>query len=400
MKNTLTSAVVWLVATMFVIYAFCLNTAASVFQETIQSALHANNIEVSIAMGAFIVGFACMQIPAGYLLDKFNARYVVSAGVLLLAVGNFLTSFSNNLILFSFSNLIQGIGGSFAFIAAAVLISQWFPSKMFPILFGLTQTLSCILAGILHYIMADKLSVLSWHTIYQYLGVAGIFLFFLTLTFVKSPANRSLSGSISLKNSLENVFRNKQILLCALSAATSFGILLAYAGFWYMSVQKSYQVVTSQAYIISSLIFAGIGIGTPLWGLLSNWLHSRTMIIHVTLVLGTMMLLAGIYLPHFEMDSLLVTKILSFLIGFLLAGSMLFFTIVSEIASDDIRGVALSVTNTGVFLLNALMMFIPYIFITKSSKMFFTYLWILPFCLMISILVLYFIKDTYRASSL
>ena len=83
MKNTLTSAVVWLVATMFVIYAFCLNTAASVFQETIQSALHANNIEVSIAMGAFIVGFACMQIPAGYLLDKFNARYVVSAGVFL-----------------------------------------------------------------------------------------------------------------------------------------------------------------------------------------------------------------------------------------------------------------------------------------------------------------------------
>src|SRR5690242_1910770 len=156
MKNSLYGIIVWLIATLFVIYAFCLNTAASVFQESIQSSLHLSNVAVSIAMGAFIVGFACMQIPAGYLLDRFNARYVVSTGVFLLALGNILISYSDNLILFSLSNLIQGIGGSFAFIAVAVLISQWFPAKYFPILFGLTQTLSCILSGILHNVMAQR----------------------------------------------------------------------------------------------------------------------------------------------------------------------------------------------------------------------------------------------------
>lgn len=400
MKNSLAGFLAWLIATLFVIYAFCLNTAASVFQETIKTSLHASNIEVSIAMGAFIVGFACMQIPAGYLLDRFNARYVVSLGVLLLAAGNFLTSMSNNLILFSISNLIQGMGGSFAFIAAAVLISQWFPSKMFPILFGLTQTLSCVLAGLLHYIIAVKLSVISWSTIYQYLAWSGICLLFLTLVFVRSPTTRSSTNSVSLIQSISIVLKDKQIMFCALSAATSFGILLAYAGFWYMNVQKFYAVPIKDAYIISSLIFAGIGIGTPLWGFISNWLQSRIMILHVTLVLGTMFLLAGLYLPHFDTQSLFIVKTLSFFIGFFLAGSMLFFTVVSEIATNDVRGVALSITNTGVFLLNALMMFIPYFFITTSSQLFFTYLWILPFCLMISILVLYFINDTYQTSSM
>ncbi|MBI2791197.1 MAG: MFS transporter [Gammaproteobacteria bacterium] len=399
MKNSIYGFLVWLIATLFVIYAFCLNTAASVFQESIQSSLHLSNVGVSIAMGAFIVGFACMQIPAGYLLDRFNARYVVSFGVFLLAVGNVFISYSNNIVMFSLSNLIQGMGGSFAFIAVAVLISQWFPARYFPILFGLTQTLSCILSGILHYVMAQRLAVSTWNSLYQYLAIVGVILFLLTIAFVKSPANRSISTSVSLSTSLADVCKNKQIILCMLTAATSFGILLAYASLWYLPVQKFYEVNTSDSLIISSIIFAGIGIGTPLWGYISNLAKSRIMIIHVTLVLGTMMLLAGIYLPHFESHSLIFVKIVSFLIGLLLSGSMLLYTVVSEITTDNIRGVALSVTNTGVFLMNAGMMFIPLLFLTKTSQIFFTYLWVLPCSVMFSILLLYFIQESYRVSS-
>jgi hypothetical protein len=59
--------------------------------------------------------------------------------------------------------------------------------------------------------------------------------------------------------------------------------------------------------------------------------------------------------------------------------------------------VAISVLNTAVFLFNTLMMFIPYLFITVISKEFFTYLWTLPFCILFSLLLVYFIRDTYRA---
>lgn len=398
MKNSAYGIIAWFVTTLFVIYSFCLNTAASVFQNVIQSSLHASAIGSSFAMSAFIVGFASMQIPAGYLLDRFNARYIVSAGVLVLAVGNILASFSNSLVIYSISNLIQGIGGSFAFIAVAIIISQWFSNQWFPILFGFTQTLSCFSSGIIHYIMADRLLVTSWNTIYQYLGICGLILFALTIIFVKSPANHSTTPA-SLTYSIVTVFKNKQIMLCAMGAATSFGILLAYASFWYIRVQNFYSVNTNESLIISSFIFTGIGIGTPLLGFISNKIKSRNAVLHVSLVLGTMMLLTGIYLPHFDTHSLIINKAISFLIGLLLSGSMLFYTVVSENASDTTRGVSLSIINTCVFLLNAFMMFIPYLLITNQSKMFFTYLWILPFSVMISILVLYFIKDTYRAST-
>ncbi len=396
MKKNIYGSIVWLIVTLFVVYSFCLNTAAAVFSEPIKTSLHVSSLGVSIAVGAFIIGFAFMQIPAGYLLDRFNTKFVVSGGVLLLALGNIIISFANNVVLFSIANFIQGIGASFAFIAAGVVISQWFQAKLFPILFGLTQTLSCILAAVIHYIFTVALQGHTWNQIYQILAITGTVLFVLSLILVRSPSEQGKTKVISLKTSLTTVLKNKQIGLCALAATTSFGTLLAYAGFWYLNVQNFYTVHLLDAVVISGMIFVGIGIGTPFLGWISNKVKSRKLIIHLSLCLGTMFLLMCLYLPHYQIQTLIIIKIVSFLTGFLLSGSMLFYTVVSEISSNNTRGVALSVTNTGVFLFNTLLMFMPYLFVTNISTQFFTYLWILPFCAIISILLTYFIKESFK----
>ncbi len=396
MKKLIYGSIVWFIVTLFVVYSFCLNTAAAVFSEPIRTTLHASNLGVSIAVGAFIIGFAVMQIPAGYLLDKYNARLVVSSGVLILAIGNIITSFATTVVLFSISNFIQGLGASFAFIAAGVIISQWFPARMFPVMFGLTQTLSCILAAVIHYVFSVALATHTWNEIYKILAVLGLILFVLNLILVKTPSDYSRTESVSLKQSLCMVFKNNQIILCALAATTSFGTLLAYAGFWYLNIQTFYSVQMLDAVMISGMIFIGIGLGTPILGWISNQVKSRKAVIHVTLCLGTMALLMCIYLPHYQIGTLAIIKIISLLMGFLLSGSMLYYTVVSEISSNSTRGVALSVTNTGVFLFNTVLMFIPYVFITTTSSMFFTYLWLLPFFIIISILLTYFIKDSFK----
>ncbi|MDR3624318.1 MAG: MFS transporter [Chlamydiales bacterium] len=399
MKKILQGTFIWFIATLFVVYAFFLNTAGAVFSDTIKSFLHASDIGVAYAVGSFIAGFACMQIPAGYLLDRYNIRFVVGSGLFLLALGNLTLSFSTNLFLFSLSNFIQGIGASFAFLAAAKLTSQWFSAKMFPILFGLTQSFSCILAAIIHYYLVLALQTLTWQAIYQELAICGFILLCFSLIFISSPPTTELNKPLSLKKSLSLVLKNKQIWLCALSAATSFGVLSAYASFWYMDVEKFYSVKTTDALIMSGLIFTGIGVGTPLLGWLSNRFKSRKLIIHVTLVLGTMFLLLGIYLPHFDIDTYIIIRIVAFFTGFLLSGSMLYYTCASELATNSIRAVALGVINTFVFLFNSLLLFLPQFFITKASPTFLTYLWVLPFCLLISILLTYFVKETFDSSS-
>lgn len=399
MKKNIKGLFIWFIVTLFVVYAFFLNTAGAVFSDTIKNYMHLSDMGAAFAVGSFILGFACMQIPGGYLLDRFSVRIVVSSGLFLLALGNLALSYSSSLSLFALSNFVQGLGASFAFIAVGKLIGEWFTPKMFPILFGLTQTISCVLSAIIHYYLVLALEKISWQAIYQEFSIFGLILLVFMIIFVKSPPSNKAKQAISFGKSMGLVLKNKQIWLCSIAGATSFGVLAAYASFWYMTIQKHFSVDTQDSLIISGMVFVGIGIGTPFLGWLSNKMKSRRLVIHMSVVLGTIFLLMGIYLPHFSVNTYIPIKFISFCIGFFLSGSMLYYTSISEISSNSTRAVALGLINTAVFVFNTLLLFIPQFFLTKDSSTYFTYLWVLPAYLLISIFCAYFVKETYSKST-
>ncbi len=385
---------IWFVVTLFVVYAFFLNTAGAVFSETFKTSLHLSDMGAAFAVGSFVLGFACMQIPAGYLLDRYSVRWVASSGLALLALGNLTLTASTNLPLFAFSNFIQGLGASFAFIAVGKLIGQWFSSKMFPILFGLTQTISCVLTAIIHYYLVQALKTVSWQAIYLEFALFGFALLVVMFLLVKSPSKGKGGSPLSFGKSMRAVLTDKQMWICSIAAATSFGVLAAYGSFWYMQVEKYFSVDLSTSLVISGMIFVGIGIGTPFFGWLSNKLGSRKLAIHISVVPGAIFLIMGLYLPHFNTALYVPVEVVSFGIGFFLSGSMLYYTCISEIASDKTRAVALGLINTCVFIFNTALLFIPQFFITKDSASYFTYLWILPVCVLISIFCAYFVEET------
>lgn len=398
MKKNIMGLFIWFIVTLFVVYAFFLNTAGAVFADAIKDYMHLSDTGAAFAVGSFVLGFACMQIPAGYLLDRFSIRMVASGGVFLLALGNFTLSFSSSLSLFALSNFVQGLGASFAFIAVGKLIGEWFAPKLFPILFGLTQTISCLLTAYIHYFLVEALQIVTWQSIYQKLSLFGFVLFIFMVIFVKSPAGSTVKKTLSFGKSMVAVLGNRQIWLCALAGATSFGVLAAYGSFWYMNVEKFFGVDIPNSLIISGMIFVGIGIGTPFLGWLSNKVKSRNLIIHLSVVLGAIFLLMGLYFPHFNLDSYLPIEFISFCIGFFLSGSMLYYTSISEISSSNTRAVALGLINTSVFVFNTLLLFLPRVFMIKATDSYFTFLWVLPACVLISILLSYFVKETFSTS--
>ncbi len=399
MSKTIHGFLIWFILTLCSIYSFSLNTAAAVFTDAIKNTLQTTDIGTSYAAGTFILGFACMQIPAGYLLGRYNARYIVSSALLLFALGNVAASYANNIYTYSLANLIQGMGASFNFIATTMLISQWFSPKMFPILVGLSETLAFTATGILHYFLVIELEKYDWHHIYHYFALYGFTLFILAVLIVKTPAHFQFAKDISLRQSLATVCKNSQLWLCVIALANSFGVVLAYGGLWYLPIQQYYAVEHSEASLIGGMIFFGVGIGTPILGWFSNYVKSRKLVVHLSLVLGNMGLIMAIYLPHFLINSYIIIKIVTFLTGFLLSGSMLFYTMVSEMSSNRTRGIAFGITNIGLYLFNTIMLVTPFLFITVTSKQFFTYLWLLPFSIMISILLLFFIRETYPSAA-
>lgn len=398
MKSSVRGLLIWFIVTLFVVYAFFLNTAGAVFSEAFKTSLQLSDMGAAFAVGSFVLGFACMQIPAGYLLDRFPIRFVASSGLFLLAFGNLILTFSSNLGMFTLSNFVQGLGASFAFIAVGKLIGEWFSAKVFPILFGLTQTISCVLSAIIHYYLVQALQTVTWQTIYMEFAGLGFILFIFMLLFVKSPHVAKKEKKISFGKSMSIVLQNKQMWLCSVAAATSFGVLAAYGSFWYLQVEQYFSVDLSTSLVISGMIFVGIGIGTPFFGWLSNRIGSRKLAIHLSVVPGAIFLLMGLYLPHFNLQVYAPTEFISFCIGFFLSGSMLYYTCISELASQNTRALALGLINTFVFIFNTALLFIPQFFITEASTSYFTYLWILPVCVLISIFCGYFVKETLRTA--
>ncbi len=385
---------IWFVATLFVIYTFTLGTAASVFSDAIQQSLHLSPAQTSLSFGLFVIGFACMQLPAGFLLDRYNTRYVLSAAIILMMLATFLASIAKSGTLFGIGNFLEGMAGSFDFVCVSVLVAQWFSPRMFPILTGLTQTLACFAVAGLHYALSLDLQSHSWQGIYHHFIAMSVILLILTFIFVRTPPQFHQEFTLSFKQALGRVLRKKQNWLCSLGAGTSFGLLLSYASFWYTQIDKHYAISNIENAMIGGCIFLGIGVGTPLLGYLSNLLHSRKTVLHVSLCLGIMVLMLGLYLPHFNTPSLLPSKIIAFFIGFFLSGGLLYYTVVSESTDHDTRGLALSMTNTFTFLFNTLSLMIPYLLLTQMSKTYFTYLWIYPGCAILTLVFNYFIKET------
>ncbi len=394
--------VVWFVISLFVVFAFSLNTAAGVFSGAIEHSLNLSASQTTIAMGAFIIGFALMQIPAGALLDRFNNKLIVSCAILIMASGAFLISRSSTIVTFSLANLVMGIGGSFAFVAAGKSVSKWFSFAAFPIMFGLTNTLSCLSTGFIHGLLIDQLATNSWQSVYLMLALAGVILCVITVIFFKEPrsqvSEKSSEKPPSLISSVMAVVRIPGLWLCALSAGLSFGALLAYVSFWYVKVQDFYKVEEPNIIFLATLTFIGIGVGAFFWGLVAKYVKPLTTLIHSTLILGTLFLLLGIYLPHFNINTLIFAEIIAFCIGFFLAGSQLFYTIAAEMVPKHLTGIALSVVNTVVFLVNTLLLSLPYVFRTETST-FYNTLWLFPFCIVLSIGLLVYMKSPKQLAS-
>ncbi len=95
-------------------------------QESLAVSLPA--LQVTIALFSI---FQCAFGPLhGLLVERFQARWMVAAGGLLLGLSWVLSSFVTSLPLFYVTyGVLSGVGTGFVFVAVTNLVAQWFPEK-------------------------------------------------------------------------------------------------------------------------------------------------------------------------------------------------------------------------------------------------------------------------------
>lgn len=119
---------------------------------------------IGIALGAYGLTQAILQIPAGWASDRYGRKPVIVVGLLLFALGSFIAAFADNIYWIIAGRVIQGAGAINAAVMAltADLTREEHRTKamaMIGMTIGVTFSISLILSPLL----------------YQHIGVPGIF---------------------------------------------------------------------------------------------------------------------------------------------------------------------------------------------------------------------------------
>ena len=87
---------------------------------------HTNAEQLSMLAVMQLVMYAAMQIPVGLLLDRFGPRRLIFSGTILMALGQFLVAFSDQLGVAITGRMIVGVGDACVFISMIRLINVWY----------------------------------------------------------------------------------------------------------------------------------------------------------------------------------------------------------------------------------------------------------------------------------
>lgn len=84
---------------------------------------------MGILLSAFYWSYSMMQLPAGWLVDRYGVKRSYSLGFALWSTASAFTGFAHNLVTLTLLRLLLGVGQSVAFPASARAVAQWFPDK-------------------------------------------------------------------------------------------------------------------------------------------------------------------------------------------------------------------------------------------------------------------------------
>lgn len=226
--------------------------------------------ELGLLGGSYFLGFALMQLPAGAWLDRYGAKRVLAASLVVAALGSCMFSLAQSLSALVVARFACGVGVSACLIAPLTAARQWLtPAKQQQV------NLWMLMAGALGLLVATLptqivANTLGWRPIF--LATALIFVVMIALILVSIPDTATnASQKIAWYRSYVEVVRSRYTWRIAPLGFFSYAILVAiqtlWAGPWLTQVSgvSASEAAEGLFYInlVMLAVFLGMGFATP-----------------------------------------------------------------------------------------------------------------------------------------
>lgn len=368
-KDYFLATIVCLLATIYLLYEFILQVAPAVMTHELMGDLMVDAAGLSTVSAFYYLAYTPMQVPAGLLFDRFGPRILLTIATVVCALGAFAFAYAHGVPLAALGRLFMGFASAFAFIGALVLIANWFPSRYFAMLTGVVQLMACVGAIAGEAPLAMAIEQAGWRSTVSTIGIGGLILAVLVFLIVRDKPKKSPDGAVSIADAegteqsttttpaapsmnewqrLKRVCSTGQNWWVALYALFSWWPITLFPSLWGVPfLMAVYGVSASQAALAVSMVWVGIGIGSPVLGWLSDRIGRRVSILGSCAVLGVVITAVMLYLPHIPLFAMYGVL---FLFGFASSGQALSFALVKDNNPSDVVGTAIGFNNMAVVL--------------------------------------------------
>lgn len=332
-------------ASLFFFYEFIQGNMFASIADNIMADFHIQANKMALLSSVYYLSNVIFLFIAGIVLDKFSTKKTILIAMFLCVMSTFIFAHAESFYLALACRFITGIGSAFCFLGPVRLASRWFPPKRMAMITGAIVTMAMTGGMLAQYPLAKLVSYVGWREALielGWLGTAMLILMYFGIIDKASPQKKRSKFNVSIWSLLKKAYFNLQTLCAAFyTSLMNMAIAIYGAMLGPLFLIQKMGISKESAAGINSLLFLGAIIGGPLIGWFSDKMGLRVKPMKWGAFASLILLLIIIFIP----TSILIIKILFFLLGFFTASQVISYALVAERSPLLITATAVSVVS-------------------------------------------------------
>ncbi|MDF2939667.1 MAG: phtD [Gammaproteobacteria bacterium] len=330
----------WIVvfsAALFFFFEFINMNSFNSLNDELRQSFNVTALQVSNLSAMYFYANVLFLIPAGLMLDRVSTRKMLVVAMAICIASTYIFAFTHSFSVAQVCRFVTGMGSTLCLLSCAQLTSRWFPPRLSGLVIGLVVTMA-MLGGV----VAQQITLLNnllgdWRYTLAMVATVGVLFWLIIIAFVRDyPENteaahhseHQLLHNMGFWKSFGQALSNPQTWLAGLYTNLLSIPVIVLGALWGKDyLVQIHHLPADQAANISSMIFIGMIIGSPLNGWISDRLGRRKMPMLIGAVLTLLTVLIILYVQSLDDKSLLV---LFFLLGLFSASQIITYPLIIE----------------------------------------------------------------------
>ncbi|HLD17086.1 MAG TPA: MFS transporter [Coxiellaceae bacterium] len=341
-----------IIASLFFFYEFIQMNMFNAISQELMTAFSVNASELGILSSFYFMANVIFLFPAGFLLDRFSTKWIILITLAICMAGIFLLSFAHSFWIAVIARFLSGIGSAFCFLSVIRLSSRWFPPHRMALMTGVIITIAMLGGVVAQTPMTLLTQAIEWRQALVWDAALGVVIWIIIFLFVQDYPEGEAHYHDAEVQSLESIGYWKSLGLAFLQFKNWLaGIytslvnlpLSLLGGLWGMLyLTDAHGLDKIRASEITSMLFIGMLIGSPLVGWISDHFRLRKL----PMLLGALALLfVMIWVIYNHVASYPLLWLSFLLIGLLSSTQIISYPYVAESSPRMITAMSVSTVN-------------------------------------------------------